>query len=89
MKTFTSTQKHLMTQLDIKLDLIADIKIENLLAQPEQGLYDCGLGQTPPKQEPLSVSRIENYLERQGASFKWEKGRELELVLNGQRKHTA
>jgi len=29
------------------LDLIADInKIEKLLNNPEQGLYDCGLGQT-------------------------------------------
>jgi hypothetical protein len=26
------------------------------------------------EQEPLSVSRIEHYLERQGASFKWDDG---------------
>jgi hypothetical protein len=33
------------------LDLIADInKIEKLLNHPEQGLYDCGLGQTPTKE---------------------------------------
>jgi hypothetical protein len=33
------------------LDLVADInKIEQLLNNPEQGLYDCGLGQKPTKE---------------------------------------
>ena len=35
----------------ILLELIADInKIEQLLNNPEQGLYDCGLGQKPTKE---------------------------------------
>ena len=35
----------------VLLDLVADInKIEQLLNNPEQGLYDCGLGQKPTKE---------------------------------------
>jgi len=65
-------------------------KIKKLLTQPEQAStarhaldsywesesYQRGYAQAEldSKREPLSVSRIEHYLERQGASFKWDDG---------------
>ena len=65
-------QKTVIEMLDaMELDTYGERGLKEIIRQMAVEIVKRS---APPKQEPLSVSRIEHYLERQGASFKWDDG---------------